>query len=247
MLPKVFAVFHKETETFKLLQPEVNEKGSIIRLKPWYNNSEKGQEWFVVPTYNQGSIYSPESHRVVIHDNIYVFWSLRHSLIWSDYLVYASRRDESKIEWMNSLKIPIIEFNSKLIYPRTETNFYARWNSTPPNLIYELEKGLQEYKKNMEAGFVNTSIQYSMNEDTINLSDLRIRTPVPKNNDSDDDSNGCVTACYTPKKRSLSDVTNEVNIAAVKDFNPKTICHLLCLAFGGGVMFYSCLRSYLPV
>ena len=238
MLPKVFAIFHQETETFKLFQPEFGENRKITRLKPWYHNSENGQEWFVVPTYNQGSPSPSESHRIVIHDNIYVFWSLRHSLIWSDYMIHARRQDATKYEWMNSLKIPIIEFNSKLIYPRVESNFYARWTSTPEKIMYELQRGVMEYNKNMEAGFINVSIQYSGEDQDIDPKDLRIRTPVAKD-ESDSESDGCSSACYFPmgKKRSLSDVTEEVNMAAVRDFNPKTICHLICIALGALICF----------
>jgi hypothetical protein len=245
MLPKVFAIFHQETETFKLLQPEFSENGKITRLKPWYHDQSNGQEWFVVPTYNQGISTPSESHRVVIHDNIYVFWSLRHLLVWSDYMTHACRHGDTKDEWMNSLKIPVIEFNSKLIYPRVESNFYARWTSTPEKIIYELERGVVEYKRNMEAGFINISIQYSREDKRIDPKDLRIRTPIAKDEDTDDESDGCTSTCYLPKKRFLSDVTDEVYIAAVRDFNPKTICHLLCMAFGA-IMCGSFIKQYLP-
>jgi hypothetical protein len=248
MLPKVFAIFHQETETFKFLQPEFDADYKIVRLKPWYHDPQygTGQEWFVVPTYNQGIAMPSESHRVVIHDNIYVFWSLRHSLVWSDYYVHACRRDDTKHEWMRSLKIPVIEFNSKLIYPRTDTNFYARWSSTPEKLIYELERGLVEYKRNMEVGFINIPIQYSAKEDEIDPKDLRIRTPVPKDDSDLEEEDNCGPSCYIPKgkKRSLSDVTDEVNMAAIRDFNPKTLCHLLSMTIGG-IICCSLLRPYL--
>jgi len=196
-LPALFAIYRTDLEQFQLIQPEFNEKGSIQRLKnwarpdkaSWRQSSEEereamlpwfhGQEWYVVPTSTAGSNEPPHIYSVKIHDDTYYWWFLRHKLVWSDYLTHHHRAGKMVNDWKASPSIPIIECNTKLIYPRTNTGFYARWSDcVPMALTIESTRAWNEIKKpDVEA-----------QEPPFDPRDLRIKTPPPRNDDSETDT-----------------------------------------------------------
>lgn len=232
MLPKVFAIYRRETETFQLLTTESDEAGNLIRFKPWAkptieeirNNPELecwangGQEWYVVPTYNQGSAQPPDVHRFKLHNQGYCWWSLRHTLVWSDYLTHAQRRDSKREEWMASPRIPVLDFSSKLIYPRTILDTYPRWcDSSPSKLEMEAKRGYENFKENQD-----TPNRVDL-DDHIDPKDLRIRTPQPRDDDEEPDSNHKARH-YAPRAKSWSQVSDEISCHIDNLANPNSLC-----------------------
>ncbi len=204
--PKVFAIYRAETETFQILQPDIGSDGTILRLKNWarpdirdYNHAApgereeltkwfRGQEWYVVP-----SSTDPKPiviHKVMIHDQVYAWWFCRHMLIWSDYMTHATRRGPSANEWKQSPSIPIIQFNTKLIYPRTILAMYPRWTDTKPEALVEMtRRGQTEFQE----------VGMNLADEFFDTSALRIRTPPPL---EDDTSASETEGLYAPRAKS---------------------------------------------
>lgn len=173
-IPNVFAIYRRETETFQLLQFEVDEHGNVPRLKNWAQPTFRertndpavrpwinGQEWYVEPSEKQEE--TPLIHSIVIHDQTYHFWRLGYRLVWSNYAVHSRKSTIAAKTWSESPCIEVLEFSSRYIYPRVNTGFYPRWvSSKPADLVAKLEEGRDAYR-----AF----------QDTIDPRDLRIRTP----------------------------------------------------------------------
>jgi hypothetical protein len=150
MLPKVFAIYRQETETFQYIQTELDDDGNIRRLKGWRPPTQEddagndsywslGQEWYVESTPYKG-VY-PILHTMKLHDKSYTWWSSHHKLVWSNYAIFDTRNTNASV-WEACHSIPILEFNTKLIYPREYVGVHARWApATPQDLEEELERG----------------------------------------------------------------------------------------------------------
>lgn len=204
-LPKVFAIYRAETETFQILQPDVASDGSILRLKNWarpdirtYTHASpaerdeltkwfRGQEWYVVP-----SSADPKPviiHKVMIHDQAYAWWFCRHMLVWSDYQTHGGRRGPTANEWKQSPSIPIIQFNTKLIYPRTNLAMYPRWTDTTPEELKTMtQKGQTEFQV----------VGMNLADEWFDPSTLRIRTPPPQ---EDEASASETEGLYAPRAK----------------------------------------------
>jgi hypothetical protein len=150
MLPKIFAIYRQETETFQLMQAELDEEGEIHRLKGWRPPMEEtdtgndstwslGQEWYVDSTVYKGQY--PIVHATRIHSQSYTWWSGHHKLVWSNYAIFDARNTDTHT-WNSCHSIPILELNNKLIYPREYVSVHARWApANPQELEEELERG----------------------------------------------------------------------------------------------------------
>lgn len=221
MLPKVFAVYHASTETFQVLQTETLEDGSVVRLKNWARPSlrdwsttpveerselmrwSKGQEWYVCKTNNALTDSNPPIYTDSIHNKTYHFWFLNHMLIWSNYEVYRGRRDMTKSEWMKSHMIPVLEFATKQIYPRTNTGFYTFWSETTNEDVESVsEAGREEFR--------NSGQMDNSTTEHIDPRYLRIRTPSPR----DDDWESSEDCCHSEAQKrghGFSDMTESVD------------------------------------
>ena len=210
MLPhKVFAIYRRETETFQFLTYETDEDNNVLRLRNWsqprYPHGVQiapqedtegmrwfiGTDWYVEPTPFAG--HQHRIHQVTIHDKTYYWWSLHHTLVWSSYMVYHSRDDmeHGQSAWRNAPQIPVIEFSSRLIYPRLDVlGFYPRWASVRPyNLEAEMDRANTTFIGHKTSGTILEHIH-----DHVDPKHLKIRTPVPKEkeeptwrNDADDE------------------------------------------------------------
>lgn len=209
-IPKVFAIYRAETETFQILQPDVAEDGSILRLKNWarpdicdYNHASpmereeltkwfRGQEWYVVPSSSETKPIV--IHKVIIHEQTYAWWFCRHMLVWSNYMIHGARHGVYKDEWKQSPSIPIIQLNTKLIYPRTNLAMYPRWtDSTPEALKQMTQKGQTEFQV----------VGMNLADELFDPSTLRIRTPPPQDDTSASETEGL----YAPRaKRSYGPI-----------------------------------------
>lgn len=193
--PKVFAIYRRETETFQFLTYETDEDNNIQRLKNWsqprYPHGVQiapqedtegmrwfiGTDWYVEPTPFAG--HQHKIHQVKIHDKTYYWWSLHHTLTWASYMVYHHRDDmeHGQKAWANAPQIPVIEFSSRLIYPRLDVlGFYPRWVSVKPvQLEGEMDRATATYIGHKMNGTILEHIH-----DHVDPKHLKIRTPVPK-------------------------------------------------------------------
>lgn len=205
-LPKVFAIYRAETETLQILQPDIGSDGSILRLKNWarpdirtYTHASplerddlskwfRGQEWYVVPSSSDPKPIM--IHKAIIHEQAYAWWFCRHMLVWSDYQTYGGRRGPTSNEWKQSPSIPIIQFNTKLIYPRTNLAMYPRWTDTTPEALKVMtQKGQTEFQV----------VGMNLADEWFDPSALRIRTPPPQ----DDETSASETeGLYAPRAKS---------------------------------------------
>lgn len=190
--PKVFAIYRRESETFQLLTYEADEYNNIQRLKCWsqprhlrgvqiapHEDKEAmrwflGTEWYVEPTPFAG--HAHRMHQVQIHDKVYYWWSLHHKLVWSSYIVYQYRFNENT-PWATAPQIPILEFNSRLIYPRMDVmGFYPRWASVKPMALEaESDRARSTYMEHKMNGTIEDHIH-----DHVEPKYLKIRTPPPE-------------------------------------------------------------------
>ena len=194
-LPQTFAIYRHDTEQFQLIQPEYNAEGTILRLKNWarpdketWNKSTeeerkailpwfRGEEWYIVPTSSAGTKDAPKIFGVDIHGDRYAWWFLRHKLVWSNYMTHHNRRSIMVEDWKTSPSIPVIEFNTKLIYPRTNTGFYGRWcDCVPMTLVVESTRAWTEFQKS----------ECEAKDVAFDPRDLRIRTPPPRDDEESD-------------------------------------------------------------
>ena len=207
-LPNVFAIYRAETETFQILQPDVASDGSILRLKNWarpdicdYNRASllergeltkwfRGQEWYVVPSSSEGK--SMSIHKTLIHEQTYAWWFCRHMLVWSDYAIHGGRRGPTATEWKQSPSIPIIQFNTKLIYPRTNLAMYPRWTDASPDSLKEMtQKGHTEFQV----------IGMNLADTSFDPRTLRIRTPTPYDDESTSETASETEGLYAPRAK----------------------------------------------
>lgn len=228
MLPPVFAVYRHDCETFQFFASELDKEGNLVRIKNWWRPdadairsnpllflwANGGQEWYVVPTYSQGSDEPPKTHNFNLNGKSYSWWSLRHCLVWSDYLTHACRNSTSREKWMRSPRIPILECSSKLIYPRTVIETYPRWcDSSPKKVEMESQRGLTYSKKQPDVP-VTLDI-----EDDIDPKDLRIRTPPPRDEEEGSPTSDLRAQHYAPRARGWSklayDFDDELDFATM--------------------------------
>lgn len=266
MLPPVFAVYRAESESFQFLQPELAEDGSVVRLKSWsrptflsaskeeYSEPNaalwlKGQEWYVVPTYSTNMRTPPECHRVTIHGQSYVFWTLRHVLVWSNYIVHARRHSVSLEDWMSAPRIPILEFNTKLIYPRSDlAAIYPRWVEAKPTAVERMSVLGRSIYKDFTREEQRPALEALPDEAQtdhihINPSELRIRTPRDDEEKvwhTEEELSSCAQACLAPKakKRSWSDVSDLVEEELGSPYVHPNQCVRIC-ALGTTAAFVS--------
>jgi hypothetical protein len=219
MLPKVFAIYHPSTETFQVLQTDTDELDCILRLKNWSRPSlqdwgttpaedkselirwSKGQEWYVCKTNKAMSDASPPIYKDTIHGKQYHFWFLNHMLVWSNYAVYRGRHAETKDEWMKSPMIPVLEFATKQVYPRTNTGFYTFWSETTKENVEEAsEAGREQFRNSGQM------------EDHHHVDPryLRIRTPSPRDEDWES-SEDCCDSEARKRGRGFSNMADSVD------------------------------------
>jgi hypothetical protein len=182
-LPQIFAVYHPETNTFSLFEPDVVLNNVVHRLVPWHRPVKscwrfwtdkkrihmrpwfEGQRWYVVR--NQEG--SKQLYDVVVQKRPYKVWSLNHSLVWA-----KSRLDEYDV----CPTVPILEFNSQKLVGSEKPGFQVVWNRVQPeDILKESASGW---------GLVYDSIEMESGADK----PLRITTPKPKGSkiDSHEDS-----------------------------------------------------------
>jgi hypothetical protein len=221
MLPKVFAVYHASTETFQVLQTETLEDGSVVRLKNWARPSlkdwgttpvedkaellrwSKAQEWYVCKTHKALNDTKPPIYKDTIHGKSYHFWFLNHMLVWSDYGVYRGRHTGTKEEWMKSPMIPVLEFATKQIYPRTNTGFYTYWSETTKDDVESVsEAGREEFR--------NSGQMDDTTNEHIDPRYLRIRTPSPRDEEWQS-SEDCCHSEAQKRGRGFSDMAESVD------------------------------------
>ena len=243
MLPNVFAVYHPSTETFQVLQTETLEDGTIVRLKNWARPSlrdwattpdeektelmkwSKGQEWYVCKTNKALTDSTPPIYKDTIHDKSYHFWFLNHMLVWSSYELYRSRHGESKGEWMKSPMIPVLEFATKQIYPRTNTGFYTYWSETNREAVEAVsEAGREQFRASGQME----------EQDHIDPRYLRIRTPSPRDEDWES-SEDCCDSETKKRGRGFSTAADDIDkqlegVCGGKNFTQRvSLGVLMCL------------------
>ncbi len=269
MLPPVFAIYRADSESFQLLQPEISDDGKVVKLRPWarptyrtISDEErkndtiqlwlKGQEWYVVPTYSTDTKTPTEYHRVTIHDQSYTFWTLRHVLLWSNYITHARRHTTGLADWMNAPRIPILEFSSKLIYPRTELPIYPRWVEAKPHAVERESLAGRAMYKDFTMGNDKPTL-YDLPDESetdhihIHPSELRIRTPREDDETfwhTEEELTSCSMACLAPKakKRSWSDVSDLIEEESTKPCDDPSLCVRSCALasvtlFVGGLLW----------
>ncbi len=212
-LPPIFAIFRPEQETFQLIQPECDEQGNCLRLKNWARPDTRGwqvaeeedredmipwfrgQEWYVMPMHqhNQHTHHQHHHkvHRTQIHGKEYAWWFLQHKLVWSNFMTHHHRRTMLIDEWLGSPTVPILEIQSRLLLPRTNVSFYARWcDSVPNDLIHASREGWVHLKQ----------ISSSQDTEQHDVSQLRIKTPPAKDDDdsTDEEHSGLVAPKFKP-------------------------------------------------
>ena len=213
-LPSVFAIYRPETETFQLLQPDIASDGSIMRLKnwalpdtqewkrasvteqkqmmPWF----RGHEWYALPTLGAGSMDPIPIYTTTIHSQSYQWWSLRHKLVWSNYMTFGKRNGILAHEWNVAPSVMLIDFHTKVIYPRASIGFYPRWTDTTPQILMdEVRNGFAVYSA---AAYAQTQIQTQVQptqpntarvNERVNVSMLRIKTPPARDSDDEFETN----------------------------------------------------------
>lgn len=165
VLPSVFAVYNKATETFTLLQPEYTEDNSISRLKQWarpdfqtWQQADEatrfalmswmnGQEWFVI---REPCDYTLQTAK--IHDQDYTYAYTGYQLVWSNYRIHKGRTTYTTSEWNNAPAIHVLEFQNHLIYPREGiAQVYTRWSDVAPQDLTHRVSVMQNNFTNPEA------------------------------------------------------------------------------------------------
>lgn len=151
-----------------------NEKKLIL---PWF----RGQEWYVLPSRGAGLDEPSQIHTVTIHEQTYYWWSLHHKLVWSNYMTFGKRRGSSAQDWLNAPSVTLINFNTKLIYPRTNIGFYPHLTDTTPHMLKdEVMKG--------NAAYALHNTRHNHVNDYVDVSTLRINTPPARDSDYEYDT-----------------------------------------------------------
>ena len=251
-LPAVFAIYRAETETFQLLQPEVNsENTEIRRLKnwarpdgaSWREASEEdretmlpwfhGQEWYVVPTPKAGTQEPTRFYRVTIHNKEYTWWFMNYKLVWSNSITYHHRHNEGRNAWFHSPRVYVVEFNTKLIYPRTNVSFYPRWSNTTVKMLHD-ERSKTWYEYN-EYGALKPLTMDNI-KPISSWQPLRIRTPTPTEDNEYD------SAFEADEKRTfMQDMCEGKDYYESKDYVPN---QSLCAKFVFSCMMLSIVAFY---
>jgi hypothetical protein len=148
--PRIFAVYNKSTESFHLLQTEIEDE-KIVRLKQWrrpdYSDWKKadddekitmmpwmtGQEWYIVPQSEREHAKGTAE----IHDQIYSFSELPYDLIWSNYIIHRGRNSYTRDEWDTAPGVPVVELSSRRILPRELAEVHVRWSEVHPKLFLQ--------------------------------------------------------------------------------------------------------------
>jgi hypothetical protein len=191
MLPPIFAVYNSGTQSFQLFQPDMI-LNNVVGIKTWsrpvkscwkvYNTEKRkamlpwlyGEQWYVIPTLQ---LDEPIIHTVRIYKRAYCYWYLNHMIVWAD-IIPPKQLDQHHI-WSHYPHIPILEFQSNIIYPSYQTEIVPNWYRCGPQTIYE------------ESLKGNTMLTLYLQP---SVSPLRIRTPLPtleeeEEAESDSDSN----------------------------------------------------------
>jgi hypothetical protein len=225
MIPNIFAVYRRDTETFQLIQTELNEAGEVQRLKGWarpdtsswgtLTDKEQdmwfmGSEWYVEPSSYKGA--DPILHHCILHDRPYVWWSAHHKLVWSNWQIYETRNGAGADLWQASPQIPILEFNNKHVYPREYVPFYTRWASAmPQELEAELDCARHVYLSDMHTH--------------VEPNELRILTPKEKPQESRQRRSGTPTHSDAESDLDAHEWNSEFTPAAPKH-QPPSAKHL---------------------
>lgn len=208
-LPSVFAIYRPETETFQLLQPDINLNGSVIGLKNWAlpDTAEwkkasvteqkqmlpwfRGQEWYALPIQGAGSQEPIPIYTSTIHSQPYQWWSLRHKLVWSNYLTFGKRNGILAHEWNVAPSVMLIDFHTKLIYPRATIGFYPRWTDTTLQILMdEVQNGWSSaYAQTQTQSQTQTQANMKYLNERVNVSMLRIKTPPARDSDDEFETN----------------------------------------------------------
>lgn len=148
MLPPVFAVYNKSTESFSLLQI-VEEDGKIKRLKQWSrpdysvwkaaDDDEKmklmpwmtGQEWYILSKEDEEmDIKTTEINTYSVSYSILPF-----EMIWTNYIIHRGRNSYTQKEWDTAPAVPIVLFSSRRILPHELSEIHVRWSEIHPSVF----------------------------------------------------------------------------------------------------------------
>jgi hypothetical protein len=227
-LPKVFAVYRTSTETFLLIQPELNDNGTVARLKPWFAPNIKdipampqemrekhsswlnGNEWYVEPC--EFGDDTQKLQTVAIPPKDYHWCYTGYRLVWSNYAVHSRRNTLGAQVWNSSPTIPILEFSSRHIFPRMYSPFYPRWVTVKPSELAESCMQAREL--------------FIKNEDALVYKNLRIRTPRPEDDEDTDDEDGPYSSGCRPRRRASS-IEDDLSESAGTHFLPVLLLFIL--------------------
>lgn len=180
MLPDIFAIYRADSKSFQLLTTERDDDGNITRLRNWSRSKEdsgewnRGTMWCATKTNKALSDVEPKLYKEIIHKQEYTFWFLNHMLLWTTYDIYADRYGKTLSAWMECPMVPVLEFGTKQIYPRTECNVMSLWAETSPDEVEEMsDRGRTAYRTSLAESVATW-------DDHVDPRFLRIRTPTPR-------------------------------------------------------------------
>ena len=148
MLPPVFAVYNKSSESFSLLQI-VEEDGKIKRLKQWSrpdyavwkaaDDDEKirlmpwmtGQEWYILSK----EVEEIDTKTVEINTYSVPYKILPFEIIWTNYIIHRGRNSYTQKEWNTAPAVPIVQLGSRRNLPHELSEIYARWSEVHPSVF----------------------------------------------------------------------------------------------------------------
>lgn len=200
MLPDLFAIYQRNSKSFHLIQLVKDKRGAIQRMNScilpdftkWNEFSDElkstlfneawceGDEWFVEPTMKVGE--TSTIHTVNIDDKDYQWWSLHHSLVWSNQEIYNLRDEDLCDKWNTCPAIHVIEFSpaaySDHINHLLDITIYPNWAlSTPKDIEDEMGKAAIHY---------NNIVYDEIIKDHVDPRYLKIKTPKLKRRDVPD-------------------------------------------------------------
>jgi hypothetical protein len=222
MLPDIFAIYQRNSKSFHLIQLVKDKKGAIQCItscilpdfSKWndFNDELKakfsqawcdGNEWFVEPTVKIGE--TSTIHTVNIDDKDYQWWSLHHSLVWSNQDIYNLRDEELCDKWNACPAIHVIEFSPAAycdhINYLINSTIIPNWAlSTPKDIEDEMGKAAIHY---------NNIVYDEIIKDHVDPRYLKIKTPKVKRRDIPDyETSEDEIATRAPKhyKRGLTEI-----------------------------------------